>query len=122
MEERSRIHFASSNETEKRLKKADDALPEDIKAEYPIQSMEYLKETYKDKWIAVLTTTVDNNLWPTSGRLVATAGKFDRPKLEEQIKPFEDRVNRSLHIFYTGEYESFSKEMTEFYVKGLENA
>lgn len=109
MERKLKTHFEPLEDIEQELREADNNLPEDVKTSYPVQSMEDLKEKHKERWIAVLVTSLDENLWPTSGRLVATAGKYDRPKLEREIKPLEDRVNRALHIFYTGKYD-FLKE------------
>lgn len=113
MERKSETVFVTLEEIREQLKEADEALPEDIKREYPAESFEEIKKKHKNRWVAFLTTDINEKFFPSDGRVIATAGRYDRPLLEEQVRPLEERAHRVLSIFYTGEYDFFDKEVKD---------
>ena len=92
-------YFVTTKEQKKRIKEADNALPQDVKNLYPIESLKEIRERYKSKWVAFLTADVSEGAFPIAGRVVAVSDI--RPDLEDVRDQFWASLRRHPSIINT---------------------
>lgn len=85
-------------EQKRKLKEADDSLPQDIRDNYPIESLREITKKYNHKWVAFLTTDIYKG-FPIAGRVVGTAD--DSSGLDEIRSSFSKQLKRSPTVINT---------------------